>query len=283
MTLSANRFSAYVMFFVAAVEFVVGAVLLTMSTVESLSSAGTTLMIVGGFLLLSGVIMVLVGVRFLKKYAEGRRLQENGVAGTAQVLQARQTGVLINNQPQVALDLRVTCPGHGTYDVRRREVIPMLLLSRVTSGLPLTVLVDPQDREKLLVDWSATSAMTPDPLAALHALGIPATPPPVPPVLPNDPAELERMKQQILATGVPGVARVLSAEFTGALDQQGRPVYNAQFHIQIEGRPPSAGGAQVAVPLERVSVMQPGGEIPIKADPFDPSKFAADWNRLPAS
>ncbi|WP_238007693.1 hypothetical protein KZZ52_50720 [Dactylosporangium sp. AC04546] len=280
MTLSANRISAYVMFFVAVVEFVVGAVLLTMSTVESLSSAGTTLMIVGGFLILSGVIMVLVGVRFLKKYAEGRRLQENGVAGTAQVLQARQTGVLVNNQPQVALDLRVTCPGHGTYEVRRKEIVPMLLLSRVTSGQPLTVLVDPQDREKLLVDWSATPSMTPDPLAALNALGIPATPPPAPAM---DPADAERMKQQILATGVPGVARVLSTEFTGALDQQGRPVYNAQFHVQIEGRPPFAGGAQVAVPLERVSVMQPGGEIPIKADPYDPSKFAADWNRLPAS
>ncbi|GGM80452.1 hypothetical protein ACFFX1_48855 [Dactylosporangium sucinum] len=280
MTLSASRFSAYVMFFVAAVEFVVGAVLLTMSTVESLSSAGTTLMIVGGALLLSGVIMVLVGVRFLKKYAEGRRLQENGVAGTAQVLQARQTGVLINNQPQVALDLRVTCPGHGTYDVRRKEVVPMLLLSRVTSGLPLTVLVDPQDREKLLVDWSATPSMAADPMAALRALGVPASPPPAPA---PDPAAAELLQQQILATGVPGVARVLSATFIGALDQQGRPVYDVQLHVQIDGRAPFAGGVQVGVPLERVSVMQQGGEIPIKADPHDPSKFAADWNRLPTS
>ncbi|MER7003440.1 hypothetical protein ABT297_10385 [Dactylosporangium sp. NPDC000555] len=97
---------------------------------------------------------------------------------------------------------------------------------------------------------------------------------------PVDPAEAARDKAHILATGVSGTVRVLSAEFAGSLDERGRPVYSAQLHIQVEGRDPVAGPAVFAVPLERVSVMRPGGVIPIKADPYDPRKFAADWDRL---
>ncbi|GAA2638795.1 hypothetical protein GCM10010399_85180 [Dactylosporangium fulvum] len=262
------------MFFVAAVECFVGALLIVLSTMESLASAATTLIIVGALMMVSAVVMVLIGMRLLKRYAEAKRLRETGVAGTAQVLRARQTGVSMNDQPQVELDLRVTCPGHGTYDVTRKEFVPLLVIGRLSLPVPLAVIVDAKDRQKVLIDWSGDAPVQ-------VPFGMPRmTAPPVPQM---DPAEAERAKQQILATGVPGVARVLSATFTGALDQQGRPVYSIQLHVQIEGREPIAGAAQVGVPVEHVSLMQPGGTIPIKADPYDPAKFAADWARTPAA
>src|SRR5205085_1568054 len=148
-------------------------------------TASRSFLFVGGVLALSSVPLAMIGGRFQRRYADAQRLRRTGVAGTAQVLGARQTGMSLNDQPQVVRDLRITAPGHGTY--------------------------------------------------------------------------------------------------AGSLDEQSRPVYSVQLHIQIEGRAPMAGPAVFAVPLERVAVMHPGGVIPIKADPYDPMKFAADWDHLPTS
>lgn len=253
------------MFLVAAFEcllgigFLIGAALVT--------EVRLPFLFVGGLLVCTAVPLVLIGRGFLRRYRQAQNLTARGVRGSAEVLTARQTGMYLNNQPQVALDLRVTAPGLGTFDAKVKEFVPFVALGMLSSSHPLSVLVDPQDRTKLLVEWSFAER--------------PVRPRPAAP--PLDPAEAARLKAQILATGVPGTVRVLSAEFAGSLDEQGRPVYSAQLHIQVEGREPVAGPAVFAVPLERVSVMQPGGVIPIKADPSDPRKFAADWDRLPAT
>ncbi|WP_432977288.1 hypothetical protein [Dactylosporangium sp. CA-233914] len=259
-----SRGPAIVMYLVAAFEFVLGSVFMVIGTL--VPEVETTFLLVGGVLALGAVILALVGMRFHRRYREAQALRERGVRGTAQVLGARQTGVYLNEQPQVALDLRVTAPGHGTYDTTVKEYVPFIAMGMLGSGRPLTVLVDPLDPAKVLVEWS-------------FAEGPAAPAPPTPPTSP-DPADAAWAKAQILATGVPGTVRVLSAEFAGSLDEQGRPVYSAQLHITVAGRAPVAGPAVFAVPLERVSVMQPGGVIPIKADPADPMRFAADWDRL---
>ncbi|WP_432829443.1 hypothetical protein [Dactylosporangium sp. CA-092794] len=263
--MTSSRGPAIAMFLVAAFEFLLGVGFLIGSAL--VPEVHETFLVVGGLLAAGGVVLLLIGFRFNRRYLMAQALRANGVRGTAQVLAARQTGVTLNEQPQVALNLRITAPGHGTYDATVKEFVPLIALGMLASGQALTVLVDPQDRTRILVEWSFATPFA----APAAAAG---------PVAPADPAEQARIKAQILATGIPGVARVLSAEFAGSLDEQGRPLYSVQLHIQITGRPAATGPAVFAVPLERVSVMQPGGVIPIKADPHDPRRFAADWDRL---
>ncbi|HTJ35977.1 MAG TPA: hypothetical protein VL738_22375 [Dactylosporangium sp.] len=270
--MTTSRGPAIVLYLVAALEGVLGVGFLSAGTAGVVPGASMTFSIVGTVLILGAVLLFMLGMRFARRAAMARYLRERGVLGTAQVLGARQTGVTLNDQPQVALDLRITAPGHGTYDASIKEFVPFIALGMLGSGRPLSVRVDAQDRQRILVDWEFVPSASADEIR--RAVATPA---------PVDPAEAARAKAQILATGVPGTVRVLSAEFAGSLDEQGRPVYSAQLHIQVEGRAPVAGPAVFAVPLERVSVMQPGGVIPIKADPYDPQKFAADWDRLPAS
>ncbi|GAA3296196.1 MULTISPECIES: hypothetical protein [Dactylosporangium] len=258
--MTTSRGPAVIMYLVGAFEFLLGATFIGVGTV--VPAVQTTFILVGGGLAATAVILVLVGRRFHRRFREAQALREHGVRGSAQVLGANQTGVYLNEQPQMALQLRITAPGHGTYDTTIKEYVPFIAIGMLGTGRPLTVLVDPLDPAKVIVEWSFAAG----PVAA-------PTPPP-------SSTESAFTKAQILASGVPGTIRVLSAEFAGSLDDQGRPLYSAQLHIAVDGRSPVAGPAVFAVPLERVSVMQPGGVIPIKADPFDPMKFAADWDRL---
>jgi hypothetical protein len=253
--MTTSRGPAIAMYLVAVFEFLLGSVFMVVG--NFVPEVRTTFLLVGAGLAGTAVILFLIGMRLHRRFREAQALRANGVRGTAQVLGAQQTGVYLNEQPQLALQLRISAPGHGTYDTTIKDYVPFVAMGLLGSGRPLTVLVDPLDPAKVIVEWSLAAA--------------PPTPPPA-----ADPF----VKEQILATGVPGTIRVLSAEFAGSLDEQGRPVYSTQLHIEVDGRAPVAGPAMFAVPLERVSVMQPGGVIPIKADPGDPSKFAADWDRL---
>jgi hypothetical protein len=250
--------------------------------------AGTPLLITGAILGVIGLILLYAGRRMLHRYKEAQRLRAEGVDGQAQIMEMSQTGVTMNDQPQIQLRLMVTTPVHGSYEKIVREYVPLMQLGRLSNGLPLPVKVDRNNRENLIIDWSngGMPGMVGVPgMAGMPGMG--AMPGmagkagmPLPPL--PDPAQADAVKQRLLATGMPGVARVLSVNYTGQLDGQGRPVYEVHLHIEVDGKPPMTGPARFGVPPERVSVMQVGGMIPLRVDPANPAMMAADWDRVPS-
>lgn len=83
------------------------------------------------------------------------RIQRDGVRGTASILGAEQTGVYVNEQPQMRLKLRVEAPGISPFETEKRMVVPFIALGQLGSGRPQTVYVDREDHDKLVIDWSA--------------------------------------------------------------------------------------------------------------------------------
>lgn len=85
--------------------------------------------------------------------ARAKRLLADGIPGTASILGYAQTGRYLNKQPYVLMDLEVETGIHGKFTTRKGEYVPLSLLSVLTSGIPLQVRVDRQDRSKLAIDW----------------------------------------------------------------------------------------------------------------------------------
>jgi hypothetical protein len=112
-----------------------------------------------------GQIWVVVAVLLIALFVYlGRRSQANqelmrdGIHGTAQVLGAEQTGMYVNNQPQVKLRLRVQAPGVEPYELDKRVTVPLIALGTLSSGRPLAVAIDPGNREKIAIDWGGSGA-----------------------------------------------------------------------------------------------------------------------------
>jgi hypothetical protein len=84
-----------------------------------------------------------------------RRLQQVGVPGSARIVSIAETGLTVNDAPQVDLVLAVTVHDRPPYQVARRELVPRLAIGRLTDGRPLRVLVDPAQPDQLAVDWLA--------------------------------------------------------------------------------------------------------------------------------
>ena len=92
---------------------------------------------------------------FMSRRAEKMEsLRTTGIPGRATILETTQTGMYVNEQPQVKLKLRVEGQGQAPYEIDKRIVVPLIALGRLSSGQPLNVFIDREDRENLFIDWS---------------------------------------------------------------------------------------------------------------------------------
>ncbi len=113
---------------------------------------GDGMLLTAAILGITGVGLVLFGLRARRSAAAADLLARTGIAGHATIAGLTQTGMYLNEQPQVAMDLLVRVPGRPPYMAQRKEFVPLILLGRLTSGLPLPVKVDASDPQRLIID-----------------------------------------------------------------------------------------------------------------------------------
>jgi hypothetical protein len=121
-----------------------------------------------------GVIYLVINRRTSQKLA----LRQKGLPGTAQVLEMSQTGVYINENPQVKMKLQVQATGIAPYQCEIKATVPLIAIGMLGTGRPLTVYVNPDDHEDIFIDWSgqsAAAAMSSMPGAPVTAGSMPFT------------------------------------------------------------------------------------------------------------
>ena len=114
--------------------------------------AGGGMMLTGGILFVVGVGLIIAGVIWLRRSADKDRISTTGLAGTGQITGLTQTGMMVNNQPVVKIEMLITVPGRQPYPASVREVVPLILLGSLGQGA-LPVRVDPARPDKIVVQW----------------------------------------------------------------------------------------------------------------------------------
>jgi hypothetical protein len=83
--------------------------------------------------------------------ADSQRLMATGTPATGIVKAIRDTGMQVNMQPQIELDLDVTLPGQPAYPVTVRQIVSAVHLPSVQPGSPVALRVDPMDANSVLI------------------------------------------------------------------------------------------------------------------------------------
>jgi hypothetical protein len=120
---------------------------------------------IGGFsqvaaiLSLIGVIWVIVAVglalysrRQVQKAAHQDQIFQQGVRGTATVLDA-SSHAEINEMPVMKLKLDLDIPGQDRRTVTKRETMPVFAATRMEAGLVLPAYANPQDPDDFILVW----------------------------------------------------------------------------------------------------------------------------------
>jgi len=108
----------------------------------------------GGFFIIWPIILFGV-IRYFFRGAAARQkwLVENGIKGNARVLNMHGTNIYINRVPQMMMDLKVTTELGESYETSYKKTVPMQYYNIIRPDLDLPVYIDPNDRNKLFVDF----------------------------------------------------------------------------------------------------------------------------------
>lgn len=265
-----------------------------------------TAMILGA----TGVVLLVVGLLWMRGAAKKDRISTTGVAGTGQIMGLTQTGMLVNQQPQVELDLLVTIPGRSPYRAKVKEIVPLIMLNRLQGTLP--VRVDPAEPEAVVIQWDqpnpgmGSAAVDPNDAAAMGsgsgsasdetlgqvaaamasigAGGAPASAAAGAAPVFGEAAQagytIEQLRAYLRANGISGTARI------DRLDDSGQTVGDERLFtmtttISLPGRPPFTTSPSAAmVPLEKVGRVAVGVSLPVKVAPDNDDLLMFEWDRI---
>jgi hypothetical protein len=103
-------------------------------------------------------LVITVGVTFLaikmvrKAVGPDRSTLESGIAARARIVNVRQTGMLVNHQPQIAFTLEVYPPSGTPYQMETKAVIPMVNIPQFQPGAEVPVKIHPANASKVVLD-----------------------------------------------------------------------------------------------------------------------------------
>ena len=84
-----------------------------------------------------------------KMLGQDRSIIENGIAARAKILSVRQTGLMLNYQPQVEFQLQVYPPSGMSYLAKVKAVIGLVNIPQFQPGVELPVKIHPTDQTKV--------------------------------------------------------------------------------------------------------------------------------------
>ena len=83
-----------------------------------------------------------------------QQLLTSGTPGKATIKGFTDTGVLVNFNPQVVLDLEITLEGKDAYTTQLTTAVPQMQIPLVQPGNKVGVRVDPADPSSIAIDWT---------------------------------------------------------------------------------------------------------------------------------
>ena len=111
--------------------------------------------ICGGTLLSLAVTagITIFAIRMVRKMVgPDRSVLASGIPAMARIVNVRQTGMMVNNQPQIAFQLEVHPPSGSAYQVETKAVIPMINIPQFQPGAEIPVKIHPADPSKVVLD-----------------------------------------------------------------------------------------------------------------------------------
>jgi hypothetical protein len=206
-----------------------------------------------------------------------RRLEKNGVPATAKILKVSDTGVTVNNSPQVKLLLEVSSPLGGAYMIETKQIISRLQTALFQPGAVLPVIVDPNDKNLITIDYRDNANVT----ATSGSQDVNNVPVGPWAGIKKQEAEsrlweIDRMNKEIMATGVSAKAIVTKYTWLGIYVNGNNPAAEVELEVMPEDRPAFKGITKGVLMETSVPKFQPGEEILVKYDPVDITKITIE-------
>jgi hypothetical protein len=234
-----------------------------------MSTMGSSGIYIGaGMLLLFGGMFYLFYRLFFQPMINTSRLQKTGLPGKAKILEVRDTGVTINNNPQVKLILEVKNSFGQTYTTQCRVLVSRINPGAYRPGMELPVKIDPKNEKNVVIDFTGSQSTATPGIGSQTGIDMAALK-----------AELEKMQQDnnaVSATGKPARAIIKKYTWLGSYVNGNNPFVELELEVLPENSPSFSAKTKGVIAEASVPKYQPGQEIFVKYDWYDNSKVVVD-------
>jgi len=232
-------------------------------------NGGSTGIYIGlGLLVVFGGVFYLLYRLLFKPMINAGRLQKTGLPGKATILEVRDTGVTINNSPQVKLILEVKNNLGQKYTTHCRVLVSRINPNAYRPGMELPVKIDPKNEMNVVIDYSEGGSSSPASATTF-----------IQPDMSTLKAELEEMQKNNDAISLSGrSARAIIKKYTwlGVNVNGNNPYVELEVEVLPENTTAFSGKARGVIAETSTAKYQPGQEIFVKYDLYDTSKIVID-------
>lgn len=203
---------------------------------------------------------------FFKPMINANRLQKTGLPGKAIILEVKDTGVTINNNPQVKLVLEVKNNFGQKYNAECRVLVSRLNPQAYQPGMEVPVKIDPKNEKNVVLDFSGNvTAASANSYTAANA-----------DVLKAELEQLQKDNDALQASGRPARAIIKKYTWLGAYVNGNNPYAELVLEVLPEHSPSFSGKAKGVIAEASLQKYQPGQEIMVKYDVYDNSRVVID-------
>jgi hypothetical protein len=221
-----------------------------------------------GMLVIFGGMFYLFYRLFFKPMINANRLQKTGLPGKGTILEVKDTGVTINNNPQVKLVLEVKNSFGQKYRAQCRVLVSRINPNMFRPGMEVPVLIDPKNEQNVVIDYSSGKQAS-----------VPASPSFSQPNAAALQVELEQLQKDndtISQSGRPARAIIKKYNWLGAYVNGNNPYVELELEVLPESSPAFPGKARGVISESSINKYQPGCEILVKYDLYDNGKVVID-------
>jgi hypothetical protein len=231
------------------------------------TTAGQSGIYIGiGMLAIFGGMFYLFYRLFFKPMINTARLQKTGLPGSARILEVKDTGVTINNNPQVKLMLEVKNNFGQKYNTQCRVLVSRINPNAFMPGMEVPVKIDPKNEQNVVIDFSGSTK-------ASNAFSLSQ---PNEAALKTELEQLQKDNEAISLSGRPARAIIKKYTWLGAYVNGNNPYAEIEVEVLPENYPSFSGKTKGVIAETSVSKYQPGQEIFVKYDLYDNSKVVID-------
>ncbi len=219
------------------------------------------------------ILSVFVGpmlARIVRNSRMKKEVMQRGVDGTATILSNWDTGVRINNKPQVGMTLLVRGTNGEEFEADATETVSIVHLPMFQPGATLRVKYDPFNTSRVAIVGLAQNQIEGPSIVRGDPSG--------------DPAQITRMieafqkrNQEIETNGLLAPATVLQFTPMGVMVNGNNPAVNLLVEVRPDSAPQFVAQAHGIVIAEgSIPKFQPGERITVRYDPNDLTRVAVE-------
>lgn len=235
------------------------------------------------------IVLLIVGFivfRLLRNSARNRALMSHGLTAPAIILSAEDTGVTMNDSPQVRLRLQVNPANSQPFQSEAVFFLNRLQTGLIVPGTPVEVRYDPADLSKVAVasfgDVGARSfgnpaaAMLGGAPFAVYGGDLNAVMSQLQEKIQTKLLMQEQVDERLRQTGEEATAKVLNVLDTGIRIGDSASMLRLSLEVFPKNRTQFRAETQCAVSDASRPKFMPGSTIYVKFDPANPAHVAID-------